>query len=98
MKYLKVEDNKGNFSLDGQAWLPVDSINKDHLLALIDKALTDEFEMDEFRKEEMRNQAHQIIYRNLYEKFKDLNAKRSRFRDESEALYKAAIEKYRQNE
>jgi len=63
-------------------------------LVLIDKALAGEFEMDEFRKDDLANQAHQIIYKNLYEKFTDLKSNRNRFKDESEALYKAALEKY----
>lgn len=98
MKYLKIENNTGHFSLDGQAWFPIDAINKDHLFTLIDKALMDDFEMDEFRKEGLANQAHQIIYKNLYDKFNELKSNKNRFKDESEALYKSAIEKYGRND
>jgi hypothetical protein len=94
MKYLKIEDNRGLFSVDGRSWLPIDAINKEHLLVLIDKVLSDDFEMDEFRKDGLANQAHQIIYKNLYDKFRELQSNRSRFKDESESMYKAAIEKY----
>ena len=38
--------------------------------------------------------AHKIIYRNLFEKFKELEKNRARFKDESTSLYRAAIEKY----
>ena len=96
MKLLKIEDNKGYFSLDGEVWNPIDEINKEHLLSLLDLALTDDIEMDEFEKEKVGNQAHQIIYKNIFEKFRDLHKNRNRFKDESEALYKEAIEKYSQ--
>lgn len=95
MKFLKIEDNKGFFSLDGKDWHSIDEINKKHLLKLMDICLDNEFEMDIFDENILRNQAHQIIYKNIYEKFNDLAQKKSRFKDESEALYKTAIEKYR---
>jgi hypothetical protein len=95
---LKIEDNRGFFTVDGQIWAPIDAIGKDQLLNLIDAALSDDFEMDEFRKDNLANQAHQIIYRNLYEKFSELKNSRSRFKDESQALYKSAIEKYRKQD
>ncbi|MGO9138149.1 MAG: hypothetical protein ACLQBC_10845 [Syntrophales bacterium] len=96
MKFLKIEDNKGYFSLDGTTWNPIDEINKEHLLKLLDLSLSDDFEMDDFEKEKVGNQAHQIIYKNIFEKFSDVSKNRSRFKDESEVLYKAAIEKYSQ--
>ena len=58
--------------------------------------MSDDFEMDVFDKEKIGNQAHQIIYKNISEKFSDLSKNRSRFKDESEALYREAIEKYSQ--
>ena len=95
MKYLKIEDNKGFLSVNGSDWIPLDEINKDHILALLDKALTDEFEMDEYDKDRIDNQTHQIIYKNIFEKFCDLHEKRTRFKDESESLFNSALEKYK---
>ncbi len=94
MRYLKIEDNKGYFTINGDDWSPIDEIDKQHLLRLVDFALSDGFEMDEFKSEDIGNQAHQIIYKNIFEKLNDLNGKSQRFKDESEALYKEAIEKY----
>ena len=94
MKFLKIEDNKGYFSLEGTSWLPIDQINKDHLLKLLELALSTDFAMDAFEKEKLANQAHQIIYKHIYERFLELSKSKNRFKDESEALYKAAIEKY----
>ena len=97
MKCLKIEGGKGHFSINGADWLPIDQINKDHLFTLLDLAIEqDEFEIDEFNAETLANQAHQIIYRNIYEKFTEVRRNRSRFKDESAALYKDAIEKYSQ--
>jgi len=96
MKFLKIEDNKGFFSLDGKKWELIDRIDKDHLLKLLDLALSDDFEMDEFKEENLGNQAHRIIYKNIYEKFRDLSKNKNHFRDKNEALYKEAIEKYSQ--
>ena len=99
MKYLKIEDNRGFFlriAADGGAdtWSEIDQIGKDDLFALLNKAISEEFEMDEFNEDVLSNKAHQIIYKNLYEKFLDLLTNKTRFKDESESLYKAAIEKY----
>ena len=94
MKYLKIEGNKGYFTIDGTNWLPIDEIDKHHLLKLLDFALEKDFEMDEFESEKIGNQAHQIIYKNIFEKLNDLKNKKERFKDESEALYKNALEKY----
>ena len=96
MKFLKVEENKGYYTIDKEHWNLIDQINRDHLLELLDYALSDDFEMDEFDKDKIGNQAHQIIYKHIYEKLKELNDNKSRFKDESETLYMDAIEKYSQ--
>ena len=96
MKILKIDDNKGYFSLDGNDWIIIDEINKENLLSLVDISLTDEFEMDEFDKKKLGNPAHQVIYNNIYKKLSELSTRRTRFKDEIEALHKEAIEKYSQ--
>ena len=99
MKYLKIEDNKGFFIKENEhtapEWVQIDLITKEDLYFLLSKAITEEFEMDEFKEDILSNKAHQIIYKNLYEKFSDLLLNKTRFRDESESLYKVALEKYR---
>ena len=95
MKGLKIENNKGFYNLDGNQWTEIDKINKDDLLTLLDVAIVSEFEMDDFDKDRLGNQAHQIIYKNIYEKFKEIINSKSRFKDESESMYKMAIEKYK---
>ncbi len=94
MIYLKIENGKGHFLNESDQWIEIDQIGKEDLLSLLDKAISDEFEMDEFDADSLQNKAHQIIYKHLYQKFNELNENKSRFKDESEQLYKSAIEKY----
>ncbi len=50
--------------------------------------------MDVYSEDVMANKAHQIIYKNIFEKFSNLDSMKSKFKDESESLYKEAAEKY----
>lgn len=94
MIYLKINDNKGFYQTGDENWKAIDSINKEDLMILLDKAIETDFEMNEFIADNIQNKAHQIIYRNLYEKFSELLDNKTRFKDESEQLYKSAMEKY----
>ena len=95
MKYLKIEGNKGLFSKEPDQWVELDQISKDDLLKLLNKAIqSEDFDMDQYDASLIGNKAHQIIYRHLYQKFNELKENSSRFKDESEQLYKSAIEKY----
>lgn len=52
------------------------------------------FEMDSYDEESLKNPAHKIIYKNIYDKFDALIKKRVQFKDETCDLYRSAIEKY----
>lgn len=100
MKYLKIDDNKAYYlkSADSETvWTEIDKINKDDLLTLLNSAISNDFEMDIYSEEILANKAHQIIYKNIYEKFTSLLTMKDKFKDESESLYKEAIEKYGDN-
>jgi hypothetical protein len=97
MQYLKIEDNKGYFLDKDSAWKEIDKITKEDLMVLLNTAIDKEFEMDEFSIETLGNKAHQIIYKNLHDKFLEFLDNKNRFKDESEQLYKEAIEKYGDN-
>lgn len=97
MKYLKIENNKGYFlrpKEDTTEWAEIDKINKEDLLYLLNNAVSSEFEMDLFTEDLLGNKAHQIIYKNIFEKFSNLESMKTKFKDESESLYKEAYEKY----
>lgn len=99
MKYLKIENNKGYYlSINEQdqesTWIEIDKISKEDLMKLLEQAISSEFEMDDYEENNLPNKAHQIVYKNLFEKFSELLANKTRFKDESESLYKSAFSKY----
>lgn len=94
MKYLKIEKNKGFYCIAENKYKEIDKINKEDLLILVDKAIEDKFEMDEFDQSKIENKAHQIIYKSVHDKFKELLGNKTKFKDASEQLYKEAISKY----
>lgn len=79
MKYLMVDNGRVFYSLDGSAASkkPIDQISKDDLLTLLKLAVSEEsFEMDPYSTESVHNAAHQIIYKNIYQKFEDIRLHR----------------------
>jgi len=97
MKYLKIENNKGFFLKDKAnptEWTEIDQLGKNELLKLLDYAIEDEFEMDTYDEVIIQHKAHQIIYKHLFEKFSTFLLNKNRFKDESELIYKEALEKY----
>lgn len=94
MKHLKIEENKGYFSVDGTEWKSLEEMDKDKLLEIMEKALCDDFLIDEYNEENLANQAHRLIYKSIYEKLSSISSNRSRFQDESKRMYQEAYEKY----
>lgn len=96
MTYLKIENNKGHYRVDAtkDEWTELDQIGKDELLKLLNIATTLEFSMDEYKDELLQNPAHNILYKNIYNKFTELLGNKTRFQDSVNAMYKSAIDKY----
>ena len=99
MIYLKIENGKGYFLNEKGDLQEIHEICKEDLLRLLDSATDSDinFEMDEMKDGNIQNEAHRIIYDSLYRKFKELLENKSRFIDESESLYKDALQKYKDN-
>lgn len=97
MKCLKIEHGKGYFSLDEEEWTQLDTLDKSHILSIIKTCLNTSFEMDDYNEKAINNKAHEIIYVHLYDKFIELEQQRSRFKDESESLFRDAFVKYTSN-
>ena len=98
MKILKIEHGKGFFlNLNNNEWTPIDKIDKNDLLRLLNKFLEEKVEMDPIENDNLRNQAHQIIYNSIHEKFRTLQDNKTKFRDESDRLYLEEIRKYDNN-
>lgn len=97
MKYLKIENNQA-FFIKGKAqtedWTEIDKIEKEDLINLLDFATEEDFEMDDYSEDILANKAHQIIYKAIYEKLNAFLTNKDRFKDQTEAIYKEALEKY----
>ncbi len=96
MKLLKIENNQGLFLVeDGTGtYAPLDKITKDNLLKLVDLALEDDATYDEYSEDSLKNQAHQIIYKSVYEKLNALSERKDEYMDESGRLFLKEYEKY----
>lgn len=96
MKYLIIKDNKGFYTLDGEHEKPLDKITKEDLLSLLNAIIEKkDFEMDIITSSNLQNPAHQVIYKNLYQKFDEISKGRIAFNDEKTNLYKEALNKYK---
>lgn len=95
MKILKIENENGFFRIEENAeWQPIDTLDKNVLLKLLDLFLEEDVEMDSPEDLSISNQAHSIIYRSIHEKLNSLSEDKNRFKDESERLYLDEINKY----
>lgn len=99
MIYLKIDNGKGYFLNEEGKMQEIHEICKEDLLRLLNSATDSDtnFEMDEMKDENIQNEAHRIIYDSLYRKFKALLENKNQFIDESESLYKDALQKYKDN-
>ena len=95
MKLLKIENSLGYYLVDQSNYAPIDQITKGGLLRLVDLTLEGEVDFDEFSDESIKNQAHQIVYKSIFEKLKGLAERRDEFKDESDRLYLQEYERYR---
>lgn len=96
MKLLKIENNLGYYRDNQGEFAPVDKITKEDILMLVNLTLgEEEIEFDEYNDENLNNQAHQIIYKSIFEKLRGLKGRRQGFIDESERLYLQGYERYR---
>lgn len=97
MKLLKISDNVGQFLAANGDYSPIDKIGKDDLLRLVDRTLDeDEVEMDVYDDQAIKHQAHQVIYKSIWQKLIDLRKRRQEFIDESARLFLDEHEKYRE--
>ncbi len=97
MKLLSIDNNAG-FYLDGSGqYSPVDKITKEDLLRLVNLTLQEDVEFDAYDDSAIKNQAHQIVYKSVFEKLRGLKDRKKEFVDESERLYLKEYERYRED-
>lgn len=97
MKLLKIENNGGLYLNESGQYSPVDKITKEDLLRLVNLTLQEDVEFDAYDDSAVKNQAHQIVYKNIYEKLRGLKDRKKEFVDESERLYLKEYERYRED-
>jgi hypothetical protein len=96
MKLLKIEGDQGLFRGKDGKNLPIDKISKEDLLRLVDHTLDEEeIELDEYDETLIKNQAHQIIYKHVHAKLRELRERRQGFIDEAARLYLEDYQKYK---
>lgn len=96
MKCLKIENGSGYFLGSDGSFKEIDTIGKDDILRLLDVATdeTKDFEMDCMANNEIKNEAHKIIYGSLSQRFSEIKLNKKRFIDESQSMFKDALDKY----
>ena len=94
MKLLSIKDSEGFYLGESGQYTPVDKITKEDLLRLVNLTLQEDVEFDEYDDNILKNQAHQIVYKSVFEKLRDLKDRKKEFVDESERLYLKEYEKY----
>jgi len=95
MKLLSISDGKGYFlSYSGEQTL-LDKIAKEDLLRLVELTLSSDCQLDAYDPSLIHNQAHQIIYENIWSRLCELASKKKQFLDESKRLYLSEYERYK---
>ena len=99
MKLLKTEDNQGFFRNKDDGFDPVDKLTKEDLLRLAELVLEeDDVEFDPYDEEVVKNEAHRILYKNVWEKLQGLRDRRVEFLEKRDTLYQKAYEEYQEPE
>lgn len=94
MKLLSIKDNLGFFLDASGIENSVDKITKEDILRLVNLTLREDVEFDVYDENAIKNQAHQIVYKSVFEKLRELSDRKKEFIDESERLFLKEYEKY----
>lgn len=96
MIYLKIENNIGKFYKDG-TYETIDKMANDDLWRLANSVMKDDdFQMNVYDEALLPNKAHRIIYKHVYELLTSLQERKEQYKNESELMYKAAYDAYKQ--
>ena len=94
MKYLRIENRKGQYLKDGN-WTDVTALSKDDLMQMVRAALEDDdFEIDEYDEGLLPNPAHKIIYKHVSQQLEDIHSRKDEFQEAKRSMFKDAYEKY----
>lgn len=106
MKVLRINDGKGQFlynplNIVGEPndsdYKNVDLIEKEDVLSILALMIDEEIAMDEYDEENpLPNPVHDIIYKNLYSKFKNISDNKEAIKKEIDDKFSSAETKYNQ--
>ena len=96
MKLLKIDESQKAFYRKENAWVPIVSIERDDLLALIDSLATaDSVELDECSESLfIADPTARLIYENIYKALKDLSDNRDDYLREYRASFEDLKKSY----
>ncbi len=63
-------------------------------MKLVEGILEGTGELEPYEEDEIKNQAHQVVYKSIYNNLKALDERKQEFKDESERLYIDDYKKY----
>ena len=96
MKLLKIDEHAGHFLNAAGGYTEIDQIKKEDLLRLTNLTLHEDVaEFDQYDVALVKHQAHQVIYKSVYLKLTQLQARKKEFLDESARLFLEDYERYR---
>ena len=97
MTLLKIENNKGKFSINGMDFIEIEKISKDDILKMLEKVLNEtEIIIEESNDDDKKinSPAQKIIYDNIYEKVKEVISEKEEINSFEEDEYYIAMKKY----
>ena len=96
MKLLRANEGRGEYLDASGNYLSIEKIRKEDLLRLADATLNaDVANFDEYDESMIKNRAHQVIYKSVSAKLRDLRNRRDEFKDAAARLFLEDYEKYR---
>jgi len=91
---LKIDKNQGWFQKADGEYEQIDKITKEDLLRIMENILENDTEIEEYDEEKIKNQAHQVVYKSIYNNLKSLKDRKKEFNDNTERLYQEQYNKY----
>lgn len=101
MKILRINNHKGEYSLEGTSFNNIVNISKEDLKTIVDFIMeNDNIELDTIgdNQNTIENKAENIIYSDLYTKLNSLMEKKAEIIDKIDSKYSNLIEKYQLEE
>lgn len=97
MKLLKIEANCGHFLTASGSYEAIDKISKDDLLRMVEVILSQDAELDEYDEAKIKNHAHQVVYKSLYDNLASLKIRKQEFKDDADRMYLPDYKRYTEN-